>query len=512
MTDECLYSVLDDPLFQVTTSDRAQAEHTLPEILAGLASGSVVSFDGLQFHQRQAWHAFLVQLATMALARCGEVNLKSVASDWRELLLSLTGGEIAPWCMVVDDVSKPAFLQSPIPEGSLTGGRYKDDVVTPDDIDILGTAKNHDVKRHRISAPRVEHWVYALVTLQTLEGFLGQGNYGISRMNGGFGNRPMIGLSPSLVAASRFSRDVDVLIRARRRLAEFFSYDLDGHALLWLLPWDGAKSSGLPREQCDPLFIEICRRLRFTQEGEQLRCFRANTKGSRISMTNAEKGAIGDPWTPIDSADLKALTVSDRGFTYRMLHRVLFTGDYTRPPSLEVTHLEASGAWVTATTLVRGQGKTGGWHHRDVPFPAQAIRLFGSPTERDVLGIRAQNQVEWAAHVRKRALFRALQSLLNGGTDEKVDAARTEKWLQGYEAAVNDAFFPMLWTGLPQPLEEASRTWKHTLLGLARTQLNNAIRGTPIASIQRYRAVSAAESRFNYAAQIIEDTSLSTEA
>jgi CRISPR system Cascade subunit CasA len=42
-----------------------------------------------------------------------------------------------------------------------------------------------------------EHWFYALLTLQTMQGFLGAGNYGISRMNGGFASRPSVGLAPS---------------------------------------------------------------------------------------------------------------------------------------------------------------------------------------------------------------------------------------------------------------------------------------------------------------------------
>ena len=61
---------------------------------------------------------------------------------------------------------------------------------------MLVTAKNHDLKSSIAAQANVDDWIFALVTLQTMEGFGGVGNYGIARMNSGFGNRPAFSLAP----------------------------------------------------------------------------------------------------------------------------------------------------------------------------------------------------------------------------------------------------------------------------------------------------------------------------
>jgi len=496
MADKCQYSLLDDPLFSVQTPEDAQSELSLPQILGRLASDGITSFDALQPHQRQSWYCFLVQLAAIALARNGEQRLVTSAARWKELLLGLTDGDELPWCLVVRDVSRPAFMQSPVSEGSLKEAGYKADVATPDDLDILVTSKNHDVKMHRITHPRIEHWIYALITLQTMEGFLGQGNYGIVRMNGGFGNRPMVGMSFELSWGARFQRDVAVLLSARADMAEQYNYNLEGIRLLWLLPWDGSKSGGLPLDRCDPLFIEICRRIRFTYAGGAVCCWRTNTKSTRVAAPEDINGVIGDPWTPIDKEKAKALTVGERGFSYRVLHDILFTGKYAEPLALKTTAAERDGAFVTATTLVRGQGKTGGWYNRVVPVPSKAIQLFGSSSQRKELATRAQEQIDIATTVQRNILYPALYSLLSAGSDEKVDSGKFNRWTNAYDADVNDVFFQRLWDSLDLTRDEARLRWQQNLFDFAHNQLEDAINSTPLPSIRRYRAISAAESIF----------------
>lgn len=495
MTDKYRYSLLDESLFRVQTQEDERSELSLPQVLGQLASDKITSFDALQPHQRQAWYCFLVQLAAAALAGNGEQRLVASASRWRELLLVLTGGDELPWCLVIEDVSQPAFMQSPIPEGSLKEAKYKADIVTPDDLDILVTSKNHDVKMHRITHPGIEHWIYSLITLQTMEGFLGQGNYGIVRMNGGFGNRPLMGMSAGLSWGLRFQRDVEVLLTARIRLAEEYNYNLGGIVLLWLLPWDGTKSGGLPLDQCDPLFIEICRRIRFAYANGALRCWRTNTKSTRVAAPEGINGVIGDPWTPIDKESAKALTVGEQGFSYRKLHEILFTGKYAESLALKTTAAERDGAFVTATTLVRGQGKTDGWHNCVIPVPSKAIRLFGTSSQRRELATRAQEQVDIASDVQS-VLYPALCALLNAGSNEKVDSGKLNRWTNAYNADVDDIFFQRLWDSLDLTRDEARLRWQQQLFDFAHNHLKDAIKSTPFPSIRRYRAISAAESIF----------------
>ncbi len=497
MVDKCRYSLLSEPLFSVHIQENEKTKVSLPQVLEQLASNEITSFDALQPHQRQAWYSFLVQLAAIALARSGEPRLVTSASRWEELLLDLTNGNEHPWCLVVDDVSQPAFMQSPVPEGTLKAAKYKADVATPDDLDMLVTSKNHDVKMHRIARPKIEHWIYALVTLQTMQGVLGRDNYGIVRMNKGYGNRPMVGMASDLRWGSHFRRDVELLISAREHLTEQYNYAFDGVALLWLPLWDGSKYGGLPLNQCDPFFIEICRRIRFAHGDKALRCWKANTKATRIAGAKEFLGVTGDPWAPINKEkELKVLSLHEQGFSYRILHEILFSGNYAKPLALETTAAERDGAFVIATTLVRGEGKTGGWHNRVIPVPSKAIHLFGPSSERKELSMRAQEQVDTASDVQKFVLYPALHALLSGGSDEKVDSGKINRWTNAYNADVDDIFFPHLWESLDLPRDEARLRWQKQMFDFAHKQLEDAIGSTPLPSIRRYRAISAAESIF----------------
>ena len=158
---------------------------SLPSLYALLAQDRVVDFPALRPHQRHAWHAFLAQLATVALDRNGYENYPESAIQWESLLRGLTPEYEAaePWCLVVDDSRQPAFMQPPAPTGLADFRRF---IETPDDLDVLVTSKNHDVKQSVALQGEAEDWVFALVDLQTMSGFLGAGNYGIARMNGGF--------------------------------------------------------------------------------------------------------------------------------------------------------------------------------------------------------------------------------------------------------------------------------------------------------------------------------------
>ncbi len=496
MNDTCKYSLLTDPLISVRRPGGARLQIDLPAVLAGLAKDEIVSFEALQPHQRQAWFCFLVQLAAIALDRSGREEPCRNAEQWRELLMGLTDGDEAAWCLVVEDVSRPAFMQSPVPEGSLDEAGYKADVATPDELDMLVLSKDHDVKKHRTARPATEHWLYALLTLQTLEGYSGSRNYGIIRMNGGYGSRPLLGLAPALGWGTRFRRDVPAVLSARERLVRERNYDPQGPALLWRLPWDGAKSSRIPLAQCHPLFIEVCRRIRFRRRHAGLECWRATTEAARIAAPEDINGATGDPWTPVDKAENKALSVGSSGFGYDLLRRILLTGDFEWPAAMERTPAEEGGAYLLARALARGQGKTEGLHRRVVPVPEKALGRISDTSRREELAERAEERVDTAAKVQRNVLYPALAALLTAGHEAKVDSAQVRRWTDAFDAAVDEAFFPELWASLGVPREEARRRWQEKLKKFAEQQLQDAIQSAPVPSIHRYRAVSAAQAIF----------------
>ncbi|MBD3276999.1 MAG: type I-E CRISPR-associated protein Cse1/CasA, partial [Candidatus Aegiribacteria sp.] len=311
------HNLLDEPIISIGNSGKHEAVN-LPKLLELLGEhGNKLVFTHLRPFQEHAWHAFLVQLASMALISANEDDPIKEAVEWREILLKLTDGDQQPWCLYVEDLTKPAFMQPPIPEGNIS--RKWKTISSPGMLDLLVTAKNHDVKAQLISNPAPDHWCFALVSLQTMEGFLGAGNYGIVRMNGGFASRPCVALAKKRDYTSRFLREVPILIRQYR---SYFTGSLpyrnhDGFKLLWLLPWDGKESIDLG--DCDPYFIEICRRVRLQFENGTLHARAIASKTSRIAGGDLH-GVTGDPWTPVDRKEAKALTVSSAGFDFRKLH------------------------------------------------------------------------------------------------------------------------------------------------------------------------------------------------
>src|ERR1700735_4240425 len=132
-----------DPMIRVIRIDGGGVTLTLPAVLAGMMRDEVASFPALRTHQRHAWHSFLVLLAANALHRAGHTKPPDSEAVWCDLLRRLTPDDAddAPWCLVAPP-DRPALLQPPIPSGLLA--ELKNEIATPDALDMLVTAKNHD--------------------------------------------------------------------------------------------------------------------------------------------------------------------------------------------------------------------------------------------------------------------------------------------------------------------------------------------------------------------------------
>ena len=109
-----MHNMLTDPLIRFDLSDSSCAEGSLPEAYAALMADEVDAFPSLRPHQRHAWHAFLVQLGAMAMHQADEVKPPTDSGEWARIIRGLTlvdwpGDE--PWHLVIDDITKPAFMQ-----------------------------------------------------------------------------------------------------------------------------------------------------------------------------------------------------------------------------------------------------------------------------------------------------------------------------------------------------------------------------------------------------------------
>lgn len=492
-TTDVAHDLLVEPAFRVRRGGMSEVL-TLPGVLAALGTKEPISFAELQPHQTHPWHAFLVQLAAIALHRAGEADPKRSEDEWRALLLALTDGKHEPWCLVVPDVSQPAFMQPPIPEGSID--ILKREIVTPDDLDVLVTAKNHDVKISRLHNPSVAHWAYALLSLQTAQGFLGAGNYGIARMNGGFGNRPCVSLAPDPSWPARFRRDVAALIASRDAVVDGYGYRAEtGVAVTWLAAWDGKKSLAL--SELDPHFIEICRRIRLQFADRSIRARAGSSKAARITMTN-EGGATGDAWTPIHRTDGEVLTLGRSGFRYDRLSELLLAGDWNGGAAQAPQSNDPEEMELRAWALVRGQGKTEGLHERRLRIPKRVRMKLGRAIEREELSQRAKRWVDTAAQARLSVLKPSLCALLQGAPEKlNFKDERPQRWLSRFDKRVDAMFFPALWdSAYATGSEDADQRWVDALEREARAVLNEAIGETPLPTARRYRAIAAAERVF----------------
>jgi CRISPR system Cascade subunit CasA len=487
---------------------------TLPGVLAALARNDVEDFPALRPHQRHVWHAFLVQLAALHCQRSGVSAIPDQEEAWREALLGLTpdASDGAAWALVAE-LEQPAFMQPPVPERTLSGFK---EIRAPDDLDMLATAKNHDVKREIMRMARAEHWAFALVSLQTQSGHYGAPNYGISRMNGGFASRPGIGIAPSGGTGRRFSRDVRRLGALRSQLLE--EYDAypsrGGRALLWLYPWDGAAS--MSTSTLDVFYVEVCRRIRLAADASgALTAFSKGTKAARIDA-KALKGRTGDGWTPLiaDDAQRKALTIDSGSFGYKRFTALVFprssdTNAAERAPLQSLApDDDAEGLCVMARGIVRGKGKTDGYHERRIPVSA-SLRRFLVERPSDEGAAVAMQRVEDAGTLARKVLFPAVLQVFTGAPlegerkrDDDTAKKRAGRVLDAFDQLVDRSFFEALSVELAMLDDQNAAD--------ARNLLDQCARAAPSAAMRAYRTRARSRDVLEYAFQKHFGTRLSS--
>ena len=463
-------NLLVQPLVRVVLMDGVTEPVSLPTLYQHLMADRVSSLPALRPHQKHALHAFLVQVGALALVTADRAEPPASASEWAELLRGLTPGHAGdePWSLVVDDLSKPALLQPPVPQGTLDA--LKDVERTPDALDTLVTSKNHDLKAARITDAAPDDWLFALITLQTTEGFLGRGNYGISRMNGGFASRPAVGLAPPGGWGARVRRDIVRLLECRPAILERFQQypERGGIGLVWLEPWDGV--SQLQPRQLDPFYVEICRRIRLVGSDGHIAARRGASEAERIAFPDGYNGITGDPWTPANRSGNaeKALTIDASGFHYRRVADVIDARAFRPAPLQEPAASDGSaGLILTLAATARGQGETQGHHERSIPIPPKVVAFWGGGGA-DKVAELAKSRVEDAGTLRLKVLKPALLSLFQNAPD-KLDYKhvasnrKAEPYLGALDREIDRTFFEDLFDELTADeldnREQLRRTW-----------------------------------------------------
>lgn len=506
------YNLLDEPLIRTRlVADGQPKSFSLPALFVALANDEVRDFPALRPHQRHPWHAFLVQLAAMALHRAAREEVFDTESAWKEALLGLTPDDPdgAAWCLISPH-DRPAFMQAPVPGGSVDSW---DRIEAADQLDMLITSKNHDLKAARIRHGEIDDWLMALVSLQTQEGYGGKKNFGISRMAGGFGCRIAMGASPSGYFGRRWRRDLSVLLNSRVAAIERYGLkEKDGHELLWLLPWDG--KSALSFSSLDPFYIEICRQVRLIP-GDEVG-LSAKTSVSEVARIaeHSPRGGTGDVWTPIDAASGEALRVRASGFGYELASALLFgskyrKSEYKQPQAMGLKESDGDIGVVALLQAVSRGGATGnksateGYHERRIPI-SRTVRKLIYTKQTDRLAKIAGEHV-YAVGKLASLLRNSILLLLDGGKTRNNSrdiseslGKKADKLAVAFEEAEDARFFDVLNAEVESDQPETEHlNWLLSMASSAETILKNAFAAGPQCGEQRYRAQAAALSRFH---------------
>ena len=511
-----MLNLLTQDLITSESPDGSVFRTSLPGIYREIMAGNVQTFPKLRHHQTHAWHALLVQLAVAALTagRGATTTLQPPPEypqdeqEWAARLRALAPGWPGdePWHLITPEPDRPAFLQPPVND-PVRARDYKTTLTSPEEIDVLIASKNHHPKQRTAQDAAPEDWLFALVTLQTMQGYSGAGNYGIARMNAGLSSRPAFSLAPSPPSqGGHIRRDISVLLEHYGEFAAKYGREnLSGNPLLWLLPWDGRKDEPLPPERLHPLFIEVCRRIRLRAAGpERLEAVRAPSKSPRIDNTEM-KGRTGDPWTPADlSRDGLPLTLGPGGFTCQRIVEYLTSPDWEKPFLLLPSKRELeSGAnlILTARGTVRGQGKTEGHYEKNIPIRSKAAAAIGAG-DPGLFGKISQERIEEAATA-QRILSHALHTFLSGdGMESQTQDHRNkvQPWLNRLERVIEQSFFHRLqeeFEALEPDRPERRRAWlQEDVIANARRLLRQATEQLPSPGLQRDERAVAAESLF----------------
>lgn len=490
-------NLITDPILTLAGGEKV----SLPALFAAMGRGEVRGFQALRPHQRSAWHMFLVQLGALSLWNAGRDRPPSDAQDWAEDLRGLTPdhADDAPWRLFVEDPDRPAFLQPPDP-----GGLKWSKVETPDALDLLITARNHDLKQSIAKEAMPEDWIFALVSLQTCAGYDGRGNCGIARMNGGSSSRPMLGLTPArkgdlvIDPSAWWARDVGRLLAVRKAGKHSGVGAVGGQALLWCLDWPEGHQFNV--DELDPWFVEICRRVRLTHTSGAVSARRSTSKSSRIEA-KAFNGNLGDPWAPVHKTEGKSLTLGGGDFDYRRLCELVFSDNWAVPLLAQCGTEESDDMLLVAEALSRGNSRTDGFKSRVVMVPGNVVPFFSSETAATLSRAQLDEISGFDA-----ALRYAIALLAAGGDRDAVKREhfrRAAPASKRFDRAADRLFFPSLWRRVeagsitdPDAEDRAKIRFLTELYESASVELEAALPAIPCPTIRRPKAEARARRAF----------------
>ncbi len=499
--------LLTDSLFTVRRGSDTRAL-TLPALLARLLAGDEVdSFVELSAEQRGYIWRFWVRCAAKVLHELGwsveqaqSRESNALAADIGETLAALAPE--GAWKLYQPDAAKPGFLQIPTPDGAApgTGNNYK-----PNSLGLLTSTiggKNHERKADVARELTPEQTAYALIEYQLSAIFGGRGNSETqllgSRSGAGSGT-PFMGARIGGSGGETFRHDVRVVLDGWANVAR----GLQGQVwALWAEPWNGRDQ--LASERLDPAFIPVARMIRLgAPEGEIFRTvwFRPTDTGRVRDHTDG--GVLGDPLTPLvpdpKTGAPKVRGTLRKGYDYTEVVRLLFPAEENGTPSPSVQVLAARGddegteLRVVFAGTAYEQGKTGGFHRREVLLPPDSADLFADPEP-----VRfAHEQMLQTVKNAKGALRGAARILLNGELRPRDgDAGKTDAFAAQLEQRADAAYLEHLWDAAAakkRDEENCALPWAQWLSQQAEEIFRTSLGMLPSSTGRRWERETSAE-------------------
>ncbi len=499
-------NLLTDPLIPVVTA-LGREYRSLPALLAGLGDDSVRRIDGLQRHQEDAFYVFLCYLAGAVLAREGDWNPVRGEDFWRERLRALAGeaGDDA-WRLVVDDLTRPAFMQPPQPSVAQGEAKWSAFIEAADVIDGTELAKNHDVKRSRATHAKPYEWIYALVSGHFNAGYSKGGKSGfyypsIKAQKNRIGRvyvRPII--ANDIAATWRVI--VSALDRWMAESADTRLFNVGGIVLTWLQDWERKPFNV---GEISPFFIETTRMVRLQQLSKDhlVACMRP-TKSEPFVAQKQLQGGVPDPFIPVD-ADHKAIAAKAGRWPVEQMYRVVFEKEGVTWPLLGCLFDKKTingEIRISFASMARSKKGTEGYVTSNVIIPSQRARFFFSGSHKEKLAKLGKEALDAANRMQKSVLYPALVKLVESAPSIERNPRDVEKlWInkitRRYDLLWSDLYFRWLMeVSIPLNISSERIKWIVILRDLAEKCLEKAEKELPERSSKRWRARSIARSTF----------------
>ena len=424
---EATHDLLTTEMFKVNLKGGQSSRFTLPGLLAQLlVSDAISGFPNLAAQERSHWWRFLVRCGAKALHELEltvDEALKESVTGLERRIGEVFAAQVAPggWCLGQPDPTAPGFMQPPTPDGQPPSEAYKERTVAT--LTSAIGSKNHDRKYAKGRVRNPEQVVYGLLAYQGGVIQDGRGYYktplSASRSGAGSGVPFMWGrLAEDL--PNSFRADVNLLAMSRGDIQQKRRLSGDVWAL-WAEPWDGV--IGLPASELDVAFIPMARMVRLGQPSEGL-YERVWVRGSATDRVNdhTEGGHLGDLFTPIvvdpSGRHLKVRGTLGGGYGYREVVRLLFGEGAECSPSVRAWMREGAGdraLKVVFEGTAFGQGKTAGYHHREVILPPEARPFLDDPQPLQEVDEQLMKTVSES----KKAVAGATRTLLHGDAGKR---------------------------------------------------------------------------------------------